>query len=149
MLRLTINIDDELAESLAKVGATQKMTDEQTAAYLLDRTIFGITRRLTIPAADYRPQSVMVMVDDNDDEVLKHFRCPNCGNIVFDYCGATKLIMGGRYDRDTMMIDGQTAVGDGFGRPTRVECQGRVLVAYPNGRTGKIRCGNVFYKLRA
>lgn len=148
MRQLTIEIDDDIAESLQKIAMAQKMTDEQTAAYLLDRTMFGVTRRSGIPAADYQPQSVMVMTDESDD-VMKHFRCPNCGNVVFDYCGATKLIMNGRYDRETMMMDGEQVQTAGFGMPTMVVCQGRVLVQYPNNRSGKIRCGTKFYKLRA
>lgn len=148
MRQLTIEIDDDIAESLQKIATAQKMTDEQTAAFLLDRTMFGVGRRSGIPIGDYKPQDIMVMTDDSDD-TLKHFRCPGCGNIVFDYCGATKLIMNGRYDRETMMIDGEMVQTVGFGMPTRIECQGRVLVQYPDGRTGKVRCGNKFYKLRA
>jgi hypothetical protein len=149
MHRITLEIDDDLADSIAKVGEAQRLNTEQTAAYLLDRTLHGLTRRVALAIDDYKPQSVMVMVDEADDDVLKHFRCQNCGNIVFDYCGATKVIMNGRYDRDTMMIDGEQLDTATFGMPTRIECQGRLLVRYPTGRTGKIRCGYKYYKLRA
>lgn len=148
MIRLTIEVDEETVESLERIGTSQRMSQEQTVAYLLDRTLFGVTRRMLMAGEDYRPQSVMVMTDDSDD-VLKHFRCPNCGTIVFDYCGATKLIMNGRYDRETMMIDGETVDIAGFGQPTRIECPGRVVVRYANGRESKVRCANKFYKLRA
>lgn len=148
MRQLTIEIDDDIAESLGKIGSAQNLTDEQAVAYLLDRTLFGVSRRMGVPAEAYKPQSVMVMTDDSDD-ILKHFRCPNCGNIVFDYCGSTKLIMNGRYDRDSMLIDGETVITTGFGMPTLVECQGRVLVQYQNGRNGKVRCGTKVFKLRA
>lgn len=149
MLRLTIEIDDDAAESITKIGLAQRMTSEQTVAYLLDRTLYGVTRRLSLNVNDYKPQSIMVMVDDVDDDVLKHFRCPNCGNIVFDYCGATRLIMNGRYDRDGMMFDGETVKVEGFGQPTRIACQSRMLMQYPDGRTKRVSCGNVFYKLKA
>lgn len=148
MLRLTIDLDDDMATMIAKISESQHLTDEQAVAYLLDRTLFGVTRRAGMPGEDYRPQSVMVMVDDSDD-VLKHFRCENCGNIVFDYCGSTKLIMNGRYDSETMMIDGDTVDTTGFGRPTLIACQGRVLLQYQNGRVRKARCGFKYYKLRA
>lgn len=149
MIELTIQIDDAAAESISQIGANQRMSAEQTAAYLLDRTLFGVTRLMATSGEDYKPQSVMVMIDDTADDILKHFRCTNCGNIVFDYCGETKLIMHGRYDRESMMIDGEQVESDSFGRPTRIECPGRVMIQYPNGRQAKVRCGNKFYKLKA
>ncbi len=150
MQSLTIEIDDDLAESLGKIGASQQMTEAQTAAYLLDRTLYGITRRLNITSEEYQPQSIIVMVDDSDD-ILKRYRCNTCGNIVFEYCGQTKVTMNGRYDRETMMIDAETVDPQkvGFGMPTVIECQGRVLVQFPNGRSGKVRCGNKYFKLRS
>lgn len=149
MNQITIDVDDDTLQSIARVGDTQNLTAEQAAAYLLDRTLFGITRRMTVSGEDYRPGSVMVMIDESDDSVLKHYRCENCGNIVFDYCGATRLTANGQYDRDNQMVDGEDVTEDPFGKPTRIECQGRVLVQFANGRSAKVRCGYKYYKLRA
>jgi hypothetical protein len=149
MQSFTIDIDDDMVQAITRIADTQNMTTEQVVPYLLDRTLFGITRRLLVPIQDYKPQSVMVMIDETEDDLLKHFRCENCGNIVFDYCGASKLIVPGRYDRDTMLLDGQNVAVSSFGQPTRIECQGRLLAQLPDGRTSKIRCAYKYYKLGA
>lgn len=149
MTSLTITLDEDIVESILKIGESQSLSLEDAASYLLDRTLFGVTRRINVCGEDYKPQSVMVMVDETEDNVLKKYRCENCGNTVFEYCGATKLTAHGQYDRDNEMVNGEVVPIDTFGRPTRIACQGRIIVEYKNGRIAKVRCGYKYYKLKA
>jgi hypothetical protein len=147
MATLTIEIDDDTANYIGEISAKHRTTSERTVAYLLDRTLFGAVRKVEMSIAEYVPPSIVVMVDASNN-MLKHFRCNNCGNIVFDYCGNIRTVVNGRYDRDTMMIDGEDAP-QSFGMPTRIQCPGRVLVQMPDGSLGRTPCEARYYKLAA
>lgn len=98
------------------------------------------------------------MIDATADKVRKHFRCPTCGYIVFDYYGSVKLIMNGFYDHHpdsdappdvAAFIDGKEI--DWFetvGVPYPIVCAGRLVVRErEDNRMRKIRCKATIYKI--
>lgn len=150
MARLTIEVDEHIFESVARIASGKELTPEAAASYLLEKTLFGMPRRSIVPAESYVPQRIPVFVDPKQDRIKKPFRCCNCGNVVFNYYGSVKLITSGQYDADNNMVDGEEQSWfDKLGEPIEIVCAGRIIVQYEDGHTGKKRCGYTFYKIGA
>jgi len=145
MAEITLDLDDHTVERLLAIGNTHNQTLEEAVAFVLGRTLFGADKKVNILAQEYKPQHVPIMIDETADDVKKPFRCITCGNVVFSYYGSVKLITHGIYDAKNMQIDGEEqAWSEPLGKPTEFVCPGRVM---PEGYTGKVRCGNVYYKI--
>lgn len=109
---------------------------------------------------DYKPQGMLVMIDPTEDKIRKHFRCPVCGCIVFDYYGGIKLIMNAFYDENpaengTLGVESPFVAGkevDWFktlGVPYPIECPGQLKLAFANGERKRTRCKTMLYKIGA
>ncbi len=97
--------------------------------------------------SQYKPQSLIVVIDPIQDRIRKHFKCPVCGNTAFDYYGGLKLIMPG-YD-DVGEPTGETEV-DWFktiGVPFPIQCQNGLSVTLDNGERKKIKCKTMLLKV--
>lgn len=103
--------------------------------------------------ATYKPQSIPIMIDPKSDQIRKHFRCPTCGRIVFDYFGGVKLLMNGEanddIDRDGRIVRGGAEVDwlDTVGEPFILECSGRLQVYRADGSPMRIPCKTKFLKI--
>lgn len=109
-----------------------------------------------ISIEDYKPQQILIMIDPEQDRVRKHFRCPVCGCIVFDYYGGVKLIMNGYYNEHPAEIPLgiETPFDPGeeidwfktLGVPYPIECPGQLKLTF-GGLRKRTRCKTMLYKV--
>lgn len=81
------------------------------------------------------PQGIVTFLDTEADKILKDFRCPCCGRIVFQYYGGIKL-----------MMPGEVAVPwiDIVGAPKPIQCKNKRRIDI-DGREVIVKCKTVFY----
>lgn len=145
MAELTLTLDDPTVERLMALAASRDMTLQEATSFVLGRTLFGVDKKIPATLQEYKPQHIPVMIDETADDVLKNYRCNNCGNIVFQYYGSVKLVTHGIYNAKNMQIEGEERPwSEPLGKPTVMQCEGRVM---PDGYKGKVRCGYVYYKI--
>lgn len=95
--------------------------------------------------SEYKPQSIPVIIDPTNDNVRKHFRCPSCGNVVFDYYGSIKLIT---YNNPDDPSDGTEASwASVLGSPYPIMCQGRLSAQTEFGLQKRIACRTTIFKI--
>lgn len=82
-----------------------------------------------------KPQNIVTFLDQEDDDILKEFRCTGCGRFLFEYYGGVRLIMPGGITIDMLDI---------VGRPKSIVCKNKRKVKMPNGQQYEVKC-NIKY----
>lgn len=145
---INVDLDDGLLDRLQKIGSKRGLDLEESVAFVLQRALEGVPRRLMVSVEDYKPQHIPIMLDPHEDGIKKQMRCVICGCPFVNYYGGVKLITYGIYDSNQNMLDGEEQ--DWFnklGVPDEIVCQGRVLLTRPDGGVTKRRCDTVYYRI--
>ena len=83
----------------------------------------------------HKTQTIVTIIDQSQDGILKDYKCVCCGRTLFQYYGAVKLIMPGEVEIEWLDI---------VGRPKLVQCKNKRTI-YVDGRWLEVKCKTMYY----